>query len=492
MAINPVSKIKIPVYIVNFLEEEDSETAIAFVPAHNDIDHDIAKKYHLPIIPVFQPEEGWDFSSSPYLGEGYVLNNNRITSQKLRETLLKKSKEEGYGCVVERYKLRDWIVSRQRNWGTPIPIIYCDRCGVVPVHENDLPVILPYERNEEDLKTKCYICQGIAKRETDTMDTFVESSWYYLRYCSPNYNKAITNQNANYWMPVDQYIGGREHSVMHLLYARFIYKVLRDEGILKGSEPFKNLLTQGMVLKNGEKMSKSRGNCVSPEELLQKYGADTLRFFIIFSAPPEQDLEWSEGSIVGSYRFLNKIWDFSVQMKEKIIKQERVSVEEQYDNNTQKILLDFNKNLKKMNKDIKNLHLNTFASSIMKMFSLVEKMDKTKHSLISDMFSAVLRALSPISPHITQTLWKDLNYGENILSSNWPEFGFKVNNQTHAEIAVQIDGKTRGNIKVSLESDEKEIIELISKDAKLAPYISNQIIKKVFLIGKKLINIVLV
>src|SRR3990167_8484393 len=332
-AIHPITQKPIPIWVTNFVLMDYGSGAVMAVPAHDERDHAFAKKYHLDIQPVIKAPESWDFNKAAYTDYGVLLNSgdfDNLDGLAAVTTIQNYLVNKKIGKIRVNYRLRDWGISRQRYWGTPIPMIHCDQCGDVPVNENDLPVILPENLIPTGAgspltscktfsQTTCPTCGKNAKRETDTMDTFMESSWYYMRYCSYNQDKKMLDERANYWTPVDQYVGGVEHAVLHLLYARFMHKVLRDLKIVNSNEPFKKLLTQGMVLKDGAKMSKSKGNVVALESFVEKYGADTARLFMLFAAPPELSLEWSDAGVEGSYRFLKKCWKFAAQ-NESIIK----------------------------------------------------------------------------------------------------------------------------------------------------------------------------
>ena len=331
-ATHPVTQEKLPIWVTNFVLMEYGSGAVMAVPAHDERDHEFALKYDLPIAPVLVAPKDWDYNEAAYNEHSKLINSGEydgLTTKKAIKAIGDYLEEHKHGKTTVHYRLRDWGISRQRYWGTPIPIIYCKSCGDLPVPEEDLPVVLPEDlipdghasplaSSPSFYKTKCPKCGKAAKRETDTMDTFVESSWYYTRYSCYDQNNAMLDDRAKYWTPVDQYIGGVEHAVMHLLYARFMHKVLRDEGLLNSDEPFLRLLTQGMVLKDNVKMSKSRGNVVPPLPLIKKYGADTVRLFIIFASPPEQTLEWSDSGVDGAHRFLKKLWAFSLKNEKEI------------------------------------------------------------------------------------------------------------------------------------------------------------------------------
>ena len=369
-AVHPITRKKIPVWVANFVLTDYGTGAVMAVPAHDARDFEFAKKYDLPILQVIKPEGDWDFSKKAFTGKGILVNSGQFDGldfKKAGKEISSYLEINKKGFEKVNYRLRDWGISRQRYWGAPIPMINCPKCGTVPVLFDDLPVILPENiildkpsspliNLKEFTDVICPKCKGEAKRETDTFDTFMESSWYYARYCSYD-AKTMLDQRANYWLPVDQYIGGIEHAIMHLLYARFIHKVIRDEGLVESFEPFENLLTQGMVLKDGSKMSKSKGNTVSPNEIVSKYGADTARLFVIFAAPANQSLEWSDDAVAGSFRFLKKLWAYAYQIKD--IALEKISVDKKADEDLLKIKSKIYEYLKQANYDIKRMQFNT-------------------------------------------------------------------------------------------------------------------------------------
>jgi len=373
----------------------------------------------------------------------------------------------------------------------------------VPVNETDLPVVLPEHLIptgkgspltdcEAFCNTTCPVCNKPAKRETDTMDTFMESSWYYARYCSYNQNQSMLDVRANYWAPVDQYIGGIEHAVLHLLYARFMHKVLRDEGLLNSNEPFKKLLTQGMVLKDGAKMSKSKGNVVAPEGLIKKYGADTVRLFMMFAAPPELSLEWSDSGVEGSYRFLKKLWKFAAQ-NETVIKALQKKEMAITDSALQKIQRETHQILQQANQDMERQQFNTVVSASMKLLNLLQTVDVASEAgqkIISDGLSILLRLLSPIVPHITHHLWQQLGYGDNILDADWPREDANMMQSSQYELMVQINGKLRDKITVNADQDDASIQAQALSSDNVKRMIENQTVQRVIIVPKRLINIV--
>jgi leucyl-tRNA synthetase len=509
---HPVTKKKIPIWITNFVLMEYGSGAVMAVPAHDQRDFEFAQQYQLPIQPVLLPpqKEQWDYNTAAYTGKGTLIKSGEFNQLKFNEACKAINsflEKQDLGEKKTTYRLRDWGVSRQRYWGTPIPIIECKDCGSVPVPESDLPVILPTDLVPDGkksplktsaafYKTKCPQCGKAAKRETDTMDTFMESSWYYARYACPNQDTAMLDDRAKYWTPVDQYVGGIEHAVLHLLYARFMHKVLRDLGLLNSDEPFNKLLTQGMVLKDGAKMSKSKGNTVSPQRLIKKYGADTVRFFIIFTAPPEQDLEWSDAGVDGAYRFINKVWQLGKKHQANILESgddnyNRISSPEE--STLEEIYRKIHAILKQANHDIEKQQLNTVASASMKIYNAMAKMDTsttTSAKLFQHGFSILLRILSPITPHLSHQLWQDLGYPGELLTSPWPKHDPKALVSNVIEIMIQINGKLRSKIKIAADSDNEQIMNLVNNDEKIQALIQGKNIKKHIIVPGKLVNLV--
>ncbi len=504
-ALHPLTGEKLPIWVTNFVLMDYGSGAIMAVPAHDPRDFEFARQYGLAIKPVIQPlnNTAWDFHQGAYTGEGILINSdpfnglpNEIARKKIQNFLIKRQQGE----EQINYRLRDWGISRQRYWGTPIPMIQCKRCGDIPVPEESLPVILPpdlipdghaspLKSSRKFYRTTCPQCGEPARRETDTMDTFVESSWYYARYGSYDQQKAMLDDRAKYWTPVDQYVGGIEHAVLHLLYARFMHKVLRDEGLLNSPEPFKSLLTQGMVLKEGYKMSKSKGNIVAPQHLIKKYGADTVRLFIIFASPPEQDLEWSDSGVEGAYRFLKKLWHFATQIK--------TSFNGAYDASDSKFQSQYQQIhliLQQAQQDMAKLQLNTVVSAAMKLFNIINKMDlhdQNQQPIIYEGMSILLRLLSPITPHITHQLWQNLGFGEDISQANWPKVNEKALQMDQIHLVIQINGKLRGKITVPSHANNKVIEQIALQEESIQRYLNNQEIKKIIIVPNKLINIVI-
>lgn len=511
-AIHPITQEKLPIWIANCVLTEYASGEVMGVPAHNKRDHLFALKYNLPIKPVIKPtqQSKWNYDQAPYLGPGKLFNSgpfDKINSEKAFDVIIDYLKTYKYGNRQTNYRLRDWGISRQRYWGTPIPIIYCKNCGTVPVPEDQLPVLLPeniiptghgspLKESPEFYKTKCPVCDKPALRETDTMDTFVESSWYYARYTCYDQDSAMLDNRAKYWTPVDQYVGGIEHAIMHLLYARFIHKALRDLGLLNSNEPFARLLTQGMVLRYGSKMSKSKGNIITPQSLVKKYGSDTVRLFMIFAAPPEQDLEWSDNGIKGAHRFLKKLWSFSDRVKNALVVINQKKERNYYQWETfehKKIRQELHEHLLEANKDIERYQFNTVVSSTMKILNVLIKLstdNEAESHLIHEGLGILLRLLSPITPHITHFLWQALGFGENILNFSWPKPDLKALQSSQVKMVVQINGKLRSRIQVASDASNELIEKTALNQDNVQRYISDKKIKKVIVVPQKLINIV--
>lgn len=429
--------------------------------------------------------------------------NNREALKKIIDYV----EEKGIGERKVNFRLRDWLISRQRYWGAPIPVVYCEKCGTVPIPESELPVRLPenvkftgqgkspLSECEEFMNTTCPKCGGHARRESDTMDTFVCSSWYYLRYCDPHNDKMpFSKDKVDYWMNVDQYIGGVEHAILHLLYARFFTKVLYDLGYVSCEEPFENLLTQGMVLKDGSKMSKSVGNVVSPDEIVAKYGADTARLFILFAAPPERDLDWNDTAVEGAYKFLNRVWRAVDELKP-FMSDEKV-VTASLNAEEKKLRFAVNASIKKVTEDFERFSFNTAISSIMEMVNeLYRYKDATapesySKPLIGEALRSLIVLLSPIVPHITQEMWESIGNDTALFDTPWPSFDESALVVSEVEIVVQINGKIRDKMTVSADLGREQMEEIAKTSDKVKALIGDKQIVKVIAVPKKLINIV--
>ena len=511
--INPLNGKKVPLYLANYVFLDYGTGIVMGVPAHDQRDFDFAKKYNLPIEIVVQPDgqnmKGEDLTEA-FAAEGIMENSGEFDGMNNREALKKiidYVEEKGIGERKVNFRLRDWLISRQRYWGAPIPVVYCEKCGTVPIPESELPVRLPenvkftgqgkspLSECEEFMNTTCPKCGGHARRESDTMDTFVCSSWYYLRYCDPHNDKMpFAKDKVDYWMNVDQYIGGVEHAILHLLYARFFTKVLYDLGYVSCEEPFENLLTQGMVLKDGSKMSKSVGNVVSPDEIVAKYGADTARLFILFAAPPERDLDWNDTAVEGAYKFLNRVWRAVDELKP-FMSDEKVATAS-LNAEEKKLRFAVNASIKKVTEDFERFSFNTAISSIMEMVNeLYRYKDATapesySKPLIGEALRSLIVLLSPIVPHITQEMWESIGNNTALFDTPWPSFDESALVVSEVEIVVQINGKIRDKMTVSADLGREQMEEIAKTSDKVKSLIGDKQIVKVIAVPKKLINIV--
>ena len=512
---HPLTEELIPIYVANFVLPEYGTGAVMAVPAHDQRDFEFAKEYGLPIKVVITPEGEElqpDQLTQAYEGDGTMVNSGPFSGMPNREGMDKivlklESLSLGKGAVS--YRLRDWGISRQRYWGAPIPIIYCPSCGPVPVPYQDLPVVLPAQVDlganagsalpecPDFVNTSCPACQQPARRETDTMDTFVESSWYFARYACPDYSAGMFDApRVDYWLPVDQYIGGVEHAVMHLLYARFFTKVMRDLGLLKTAEPFTNLLTQGMVVKDGAKMSKSKGNVVDPDELIERYGADTSRLFSLFAAPPERDLEWSNRGVEGSYRFLNRVWRLVERYRylfEREGDQEALSPAEAEDLKLARLT---HATIKKVTEDIeKRFHFNTAISAIMELTNYLGQLpeeieDRRPAEAVKDAITSMLLLLHPFAPHISEELWHRLGKEGFLLNQAWPGYDPQLLEVEETTLVIQVNGKVRGHITVSTDAKRAEVEAAALAQERVQVYTRDKKIERVIVVPGKLVSIV--
>ena len=509
--IHPLTGEEVSIWIANFVLMGYGTGAVMSVPAHDQRDYEFAKKYDIPIVNVISDKNGFvDTSNEAYVEKGVLINSGEFTGLGFDEAFKAISKKlSGLSMGEEKtnYRLRDWGVSRQRYWGCPIPIIHCSECGAVPEDLDRLPVRLPenvsidgagspLKQMSSFVKTKCPNCKGEAQRETDTFDTFFESSWYFARYTCVDQKEAILDERANYWLPVDQYIGGIEHAILHLLYSRFFTKLLRDEGIVKTSEPFTNLLTQGMVLKDGAKMSKSKGNTVDPQEMISKYGADTARLFILFAAPPTQDLEWSDSGIEGAHRFINKFFRLVtgfIKLKEgvEISKIDDLNLNEEQKSIRQKTHLA----LKKVGDDFGRRHsFNTAIATMMELNNLVSRYADTSQqgmAVKQEAIEIMVKCLSPVMPHVCHHLWFLLGGKNAVVDSQWPEVDESALIQERVQIIAQVNGKLRAKIMAPLDSDNQAVQEIALSDEKIVKFTMDKQIIKVIVVPNKLINIVI-
>jgi len=506
-AVNPVNGEKIPVWSANFILAEYGTGAIMSVPAHDTRDFAFAKKYALPVRRVIA-QEGEAASEQPetaYSGDGLMIDSGSFTGRRNREAIPEINeflKKHGAGEGATVYRLRDWGISRQRYWGAPIPVIYCEKCGVVPVSEEQLPVILPTDANllsegrsplpelASFLNVKCPQCGADAKRETDTMDTFICSSWYYHRFTSPRCDTApALKEEMDYWMPVDKYIGGIEHAILHLLYARFFNKFCRDLGLLSAAEPFSNLLTQGMVIKDGAKMSKSKGNVVDPDDILRKYGADTARVFMLFAAPPERDLEWDDSGIEGSHRFVTRVHRLYCKWIPELKDFNKTGGEPDAELRRMRHVT-----IKRFTTDIRDRsHFNTAIAAGMEMINFLadyEPKTDADRSELRDTLVDYLKLLHPFMPFVTQELYENFGYEEYLTEAKWPAFVEEHTVSNVQTIVVQVMGRVRAKLEVPVGTPEDEIKNLALAQEKVIQAIGNGTVKKIIVVPGRLINIV--
>jgi len=474
------------------------------VPAHDERDYEFAKKYDLPIDQVIKSEG--EKSEGAFTGNGILINSgefNKLSSFEAQKHITKKIESLKRGGEKVQYRLRDWGISRQRYWGCPIPMIYCKNCGDVPVAEKDLPINLPEDveidnsgsplkEMQDFIQCECPECGMIAERETDTLDTFFESSWYFARYSSYDQEHAMLDDRAKYWLPVDYYIGGIEHAILHLLYARFFNRILFDLGLIDSKEPFTKLLTQGMVLKDGSKMSKSKGNTVDPNELIKKYGADTARIFIMFAAPAEQSLEWSDAGIEGAHRFLKRLWKITYQF----INPEVNNTELIDSKSEEELRYKLNVTIEKVTDDLdRRTSFNTAISSIMELVNLFTKKQtefNISPGLKKEVIKNILILLNPFAPHITKELWTNIDPNSNIDEQKWPKVDKSALIKDEVIVVIQVNGKLRGNMVISKDNNEDVVKNMALENETVKKFIpSNVEIKKIIYIKNKLINIVI-
>ena len=508
--IHPLTGEEVSIWIANFVLMGYGTGAVMSVPAHDQRDYEFAKKYNIPIKDVISDISGYvDTSNEAYVEKGVLINSGEFTGLDFDEAfqaISKKLSNISMGEEKTNYRLRDWGVSRQRYWGCPIPIINCAKCGAVPENLDMLPVRLPenvaidgggspLKKMTSFVNTSCPKCSGIAKRETDTFDTFFESSWYFARYTCVDQKDSILDERANYWLPVDQYIGGIEHAILHLLYSRFFTKLLRDEGIVKTSEPFTNLLTQGMVLKDGAKMSKSKGNTVDPQEMIARFGADTARLFILFAAPPTQDLEWSDTGIEGAHRFINKFYrlvtGFIDSKKEfNCSKLDVSSLNEEQRLVRQKTHLA----LQKVGDDFGRRHsFNTAIATMMELNNAISRYSDVSEqgmAIKQESIEIMVKCLSPVIPHVCHHLWFLLGGKNAIVDSSWPVVDESALVQENVQVIAQVNGKLRAKLMVPLNSDNEAVQDLALSDEKIEKFTKGKQIIKVIVVPNKLINIV--
>ncbi|HHM04740.1 MAG TPA: leucine--tRNA ligase [Gammaproteobacteria bacterium] len=507
-AIHPVSGEKVPVYAANFVLLGYGEGAVMAVPGHDQRDWEFARKYALPVKQVIIPADGSeaDLSEAAYTEKGLLVDSGDFTglsSQQAFDAIAEYLERAGKGRRRVNYRLRDWGVSRQRYWGAPIPMINCAVCGAVPVPEDQLPVTLPGEVVFEGVgsplkkmpafyRTTCPRCGGAAERETDTFDTFMESSWYYARFCSADNDEAMLDERARYWLPVDQYVGGIEHAILHLLYARFYHKLMRDVGLVAGDEPFTRLLTQGMVLKDGAKMSKSKGNTVDPQELIERYGADTARLFMMFAAPPEQSLEWSDAGVEGAQRFLKRLWKL---VHGHVQQGPAPALDVSALNEAQKTLRgQVHQIIHKVSDDLGRRHtFNTAIAAVMELCNALGKFDDRSprgRAVMHEALEAVVRLLAPIVPHICHALWQALGHSDAVVDQAWPVADEQALVKDIIELVVQVNGKLRGRITVPFEAPKADIETAALAEENVQRFVAGKTVRKIIVVPGRLVNVV--
>jgi leucyl-tRNA synthetase len=507
---NPFNNQRVPIYIANFVLMEYGTGAVMAVPAHDQRDFEFARTYSLPIVPVVIPP-GTDLDpdqmTAAVTEPGRLINSgtfNGMDSIEAQAAIIDHAEATGCGTSHTTYRLRDWGISRQRYWGAPIPMIHCPSCSVVPVPLEDLPIRLPdgadtgaeectpLSRRPDFINTTCPSCGGPAERETDTMDTFVESSWYFARFACSDNDAAILDRRTDYWLPVDQYIGGVEHAILHLLYSRFFTKVLRDLGYLNIDEPFTNLLTQGMVIKDGAKMSKSKGNVVDPDQLIGQYGADTVRLFSLFAAPPERDLEWNAQGVEGASRFLNRVYRAIVHLAEHRPATAPTVEPGESDRDLQRKL---HQTIKKVSFDI-DFHFNTAISAVMELFNALSaatdetKPQQTTPAIIEEVIRTMLVLLSPMVPHFCSEMWRIMAFSDRLEDQCWPSYDEDTAREDQLTIVLQVNGKVRSRLQVDADISDEALREQAVADANVVRYIEGKEIKKIIVVKKKLVNIV--
>ncbi|OOV86571.1 leucine--tRNA ligase [Oceanospirillum linum] len=507
-ALHPLTGREVPVMVANFVLMDYGSGAVMAVPGHDQRDWEFATKYGLLIEQVIAAAEGdeADLSKEAYTEKGTLINSGEFDGlgfEAAFDAIAAKLESEGKGKITINYRLRDWGVSRQRYWGAPIPMIHCDTCGDVAVPEDQLPVVLPEDvdfdgvgspikKMPEFYETTCPKCGGAATRETDTFDTFMESSWYYARYACRNQSEAMLDSEADYWTPVNHYIGGIEHAILHLLYSRFYHKLLRDEGLVNSDEPFQRLLTQGMVLKDGSKMSKSKGNTVDPQELIQKYGADTVRLFIMFAAPPEQSLEWSDSGVEGANRFLKRLWKM---VQSHVDAGPAPELNPATLNDKQKELRrKTHETIAKISDDMeRRLTFNTAIAAVMELTNAITKVNDDSSEMRAvqhEAIEACVVMLSPMVPHIAHNLWQVLGHDDAVIDAQWPQVDQDALARDSIQMVVQVNGKVRSKIDVAADASKESVEAIAKSDEKVVKFLDGLTIRKVIVVPGKLVNIV--
>ena len=514
--INPFTGEKFPLWTADYALVEYGTGAVMAVPTHDTRDFDFAKKYNLPMKVVIEnPENPSDCKDAAYTEPGIMVNSgefNGMKNEDAKKAITEKAEKEGFGEFKTQYRLRDWLVSRQRYWGAPIPVVYCEKCGIQPVPEDQLPVLLPKDvdfsvvgkspitTSKTFVETTCPCCGGPAKRETDTMDTFVCSSWYYLRYSDARNDKMpFAKDKVNKWLPVDQYVGGIEHAILHLLYSRFFTKALRDLGLLDFDEPFKNLLTQGMVLKDGSKMSKSKGNTVDPDEIFENYGADTARLFILSDSPPARDFDWSDAGVEGCYKFLNRVWRLiSSNAGNIVLNISELAAGSLKKKENDELLRKVHIAIKGISNDIANdFQFNTVISKYRELVNTIydwqgkkASLDEEDKQVLSFAILTLIKLMSPVAVHLTEEAWHELGCEGSIHEQEWPKWDENLAKLSSITLVVQVNGKLRDKIEADESSSEDELKALALSSAKVKEFTDGKTIVKIIVVPKKLVNIV--
>jgi leucyl-tRNA synthetase len=514
-AVNPYTGQEIPIWISNYVLMEYGTGAIMAVPGHDQRDFDFAKKYNLPILEVIVPpgQSPRGELEEAYEDYGTVVNSGEFSglpSEEASAKMVRFAQDQGFGREMTLFRLRDWGISRQRYWGTPIPVIYCDTCGTVGVPYENLPVELPpdvefkgvegspLEKMESFIQTECPRCGGEARRETDTMDTFVDSSWYYLRYCSPDeMDLPFDPKLADYWMPVDVYIGGVEHAIMHLIYARFFCKVLRDLELVTVDEPFPYYFGQGMVTRDGAKMSKSKGNVVDPDDIVKQYGADALRLFILFASPPEKEFVWDEKGIEGCFRFLNRVWAFFEENGDRYFVNNPKEIGGEAQKSPHRLEVKKHQTIKKVSEDIdKRLRLNTAISALMELFNMIKKEseihggNEVHKAILRESLEMLIILLSPFAPHICEELWEKTGHRTQLSRYPWPTYDPKLAKEETVTIVVQVNGKLRDKFEVERDTPDEEVKEKALGLSRIQTLVGERKIRKLIYVKNKIVNIV--
>jgi leucyl-tRNA synthetase len=509
-AIHPISQAEVPIFVANFVLMSYGSGAVMAVPGHDQRDWEFAKKYGLDIKQVIEPasaDSNCDLEQAAYVEKGILINSGQFDGldfEQAFEAIAVHLGELGKGQKTVNYRLRDWGVSRQRYWGAPIPMINCDDCGAVAVPDEDLPVILPEDVEFDEsgsplgklqsfFEVDCPKCHRLARRETDTFDTFMESSWYYARFACRDQDESMLDSRADYWLPVDQYIGGIEHAILHLLYARFYHKLLRNEGLVDSDEPFTRLLTQGMVLKDGSKMSKSKGNTVDPLPLIEKFGADTVRMFAMFASPPDQSMDWSDSGVEGSYRFLKRLWKM-VASHQAIPCKDYASL--QYNDEQKKLRLKTHQTLAKVSDDYaRRQTFNTAIAATMELLNAATRfMDNASSEadklVIQEALETAILILAPIVPHFCHSLWNHLGHDGTVMDASWPLADEAALTQDSMLIVLQVNGKLRSKIEVARDIDKGELEKLALENESVKKFTRGATIRKVIVVPERLVNVV--